>query len=115
LLSIASSERSVLRAFEPNKLGQPRHQAVADGKRRLRCDIAGGEAGTAGSDDQLSRGSRAAERGDDLIQLVGHDDSRDDPRSGISQQLGYRWPGDIDLLAGEAAVAGGDHHGGSAG
>ena len=78
-------------------------------------DIAGGEAGAAGGDDKIGCCGEGSERGRDLGLLVGDYVELDARDVCLQQQLDDGWAGEIDLLAGRAAVADGEDSGASSG
>jgi hypothetical protein len=90
-------------------------EAVADGEGGIGGDIAIAEAGAARGDDQTGAGCGVAERLDEAGEVVGDDLDIEDARTGLGENGCCGRSGEIDLVAGGAAVAGGDHDGGAAG
>ena len=61
----------------PDRLADPRGRAVEDVPGRLRRDVAWGEAGSTGREDEASRACELTDRVRDLGPVVGHDSADD--------------------------------------
>ena len=64
-------EGGVLGALLADELGEAGDEAGADGEGGLGCDVAGGEAGAAGGEDEISAGGRGAKGRYEGVEFVG--------------------------------------------
>ncbi len=105
------SERSLQKPHRSHTLGEAVDETVADETGGLGSNVAGGEAGTAGGDNQVMGSSVGAQSGDDLVQLVREDERIQGENTPLAQKLNDRGAGEIGLLSLEAAVADGKDDG----
>jgi hypothetical protein len=108
-------KRCLAGAVLANKFGEARNKPRRDGERRLGRDVAGSEAGTAGSDHEARMLGGFTECRGEALELVGEGDGFDDLYAGGGQDADDGWPGEVCLGSGEAAVADGQDNGGAAG
>jgi hypothetical protein len=94
-------------SFRTHSLGQSIDEAFADEPGGLRRDVAWGEAGASGGDDQLGGRSGSAQGGGNDLHLVGNYLGRHGGDPGPSQQIGHGCAGKVLPLAVEAAIADG--------
>jgi len=94
-----------------DQLGEAWDQTIADVQRGFGCDVAGGEAGAAGGDDESGCRRGFAERGGDLSALVGNDAEGEDFGGCGQEQAFDGWAGEVSLGSGEAAIADGQDDG----
>jgi hypothetical protein len=108
-------EGSVAQAVLPDDFGNAGDEAVADGEGGLGSDVAGAKAGAASGDEQAGARCSGAERRDEAVEIVGDDAEIEDAHPGLGEDGRDGWAGEIDLVAGGAAVAGRDYDGSAAG
>ncbi len=108
-------EGGLAQAVLADELGDAGDEAVAEGECGLGGDVAGAEAGAAGGDEQGDGGRGGAEGCGEVGEVVGPDEGVEHVRAGLGEDGCDGGAGEIDLIAGEAAVAGGEDDRGAAG
>jgi hypothetical protein len=109
--SAERGEGGVEEAVASHALGKAVDEAVADEARGFRGDVAGGEAGSAGGDQEVMGDGVGAEGGGDLVELVGEGEGADGANARFRKEADDGGAGEVGLLAAEAAVADGEDDG----
>ena len=104
----------VVHAILTDKLGEAGDEAVADGEGGLGGYVARGEAGATRGEDQGGAAGCCAQGGGEEFDLIGDQEGVQHLGAGLGEQMGDGWAGEIDLRAGDAAVADGDDDGSAA-
>ena len=97
--------RRFAEAFGAHAFGESVDEPVADELGGLGCNVAEGQAGAAGSDDEVRRGCVMAQSVGDLIDLVGEHFGGDLADARGQQNLLYGGAGEVGHLSGSTAVA----------
>jgi hypothetical protein len=104
-------ERGLGQAGGAHALGEALDDAVGDEAGGLGSDVAGGEAGTAGGEDEIGALGVAAQGCGDLGEFVGQDLCDRGGKTGLLEQTDDGGAGAIGHLAARAAVADGEDDG----
>jgi len=104
-------QRSLAQAGCAHALGEALDDAVGDEAGGLGRDIAGGQAGAAGGEDQVGGLGVTAQGRGDVVELVGEDFGDRGCQTGLLEQTNDGRAGEVRHLAAGAAVADGEHDG----
>jgi hypothetical protein len=98
-----------------DELGEAGDESITDGERGFWGDIAGGETGAAGGEDEGGAGGSRAQGGNELRGFVGDNEGVQKLCAGLGKDAGEGRAGEVDLGAGCAAVADGEDDRGATG